>query len=75
MSTNNPQIRLPNAGESQSQPSATGTQTVTSQGTAQPGPSGTLRLRGGTSEDRKVKWDEEVVDNEGLGRKKSKSVF
>ncbi|RIB11033.1 phosphatase inhibitor-domain-containing protein [Gigaspora rosea] len=34
---------------------------------------GTLKLRGGRlSGDRKVKWDENVVDNEGMGKKKSK---
>ncbi|CAG8464798.1 6668_t:CDS:2 [Cetraspora pellucida] len=34
---------------------------------------GTLRLRGGgLSSGRKVKWDENVVDNEGMGKKKSK---
>ncbi|CAG8440080.1 4581_t:CDS:2 [Cetraspora pellucida] len=36
---------------------------------------GTLRLRGGgLSSGRKVKWDENVVDNEGMGKKKSKSI-
>ncbi|CAB4374819.1 hypothetical protein RhiirA5_358235 [Rhizophagus irregularis] len=38
-------------------------------------PVGTLKLRGdgdGQSSGRKVKWDDTVVDNEGLGRKKSK---
>ncbi|RIA92527.1 phosphatase inhibitor-domain-containing protein [Glomus cerebriforme] len=37
-------------------------------------PVGTLKLRGGggQSGNRKVKWDDAVVDNEGLGRKKSK---
>ncbi|CAG8471332.1 12676_t:CDS:2 [Racocetra persica] len=34
---------------------------------------GTLRLRGGgLPSGRKVKWDENVVDNEGMGKKKSK---
>jgi len=32
---------------------------------------GTLHLRGASSGPR-VKWDEEVVDNEGMGKKKSK---
>ena len=36
-------------------------------------PVGTLKLRGSPS-DRKVKWDDGVVDNEGLGKKKSKSM-
>ncbi|KAI9511916.1 type 1 phosphatases regulator YPI1 [Russula earlei] len=35
-------------------------------------PVGTLRLRGGPRNGPRVVWDEEVVDNEGLGRKKSK---
>ncbi|CAG8779280.1 9321_t:CDS:2 [Gigaspora margarita] len=36
---------------------------------------GTLKLRGARlSGDRKVKWDENVVDNEGMGKKKSKSM-
>ena len=32
-----------------------------------------LQLRGATTNGRKVKWDEDVVDNETLGKKKSKS--
>ncbi|KAH9957112.1 phosphatase inhibitor-domain-containing protein [Russula dissimulans] len=35
-------------------------------------PAGTLRLRGGPRARPHVVWDEDVVDNEGLGRKKSK---
>ncbi|KAI5801538.1 phosphatase inhibitor-domain-containing protein [Peziza echinospora] len=35
-------------------------------------PDGTLRLRGGPISDRRVTWGEDVIDNEGLGRKKSK---
>lgn len=35
-----------------------------------------LRLRGGhTSNGRSVQWAEDVVDNEGLGRKSSKGMF
>jgi len=37
-----------------------------------PAPAGTLRLRGGLRNRPRVVWDEDVVDNEGLGRKKSK---
>jgi len=37
-------------------------------------PAGTLRLRGGPRGGPRVAWDEAVVDNEGLGRKKSKSM-
>ncbi|KAI8824130.1 phosphatase inhibitor-domain-containing protein [Fimicolochytrium jonesii] len=33
---------------------------------------GTLHLRGGNLTDRKVQWDDDVVDNEGLGKKSSK---
>ncbi|CAG8622168.1 4976_t:CDS:2 [Paraglomus occultum] len=34
---------------------------------------GTLILRGGNiAQDRKVKWDESVIDNEGANKKKSK---
>jgi len=39
---------------------------------------GVLRLRGGHRTIRsrpRVAWDEDVVDNEGCGRKKSKSAF
>jgi len=35
-------------------------------------PAGTLRLRGGPRNGPRVAWNEDVVDNEGLGRKKSK---
>jgi len=35
-------------------------------------PDGTLRLRGGPVHPRRVTWSEEVIDNEELGRKKSK---
>ena len=45
-----------------------------SQGSAQQ-PVGALRLRGGPRRSRqRVAWDEDVVDNEGAGRKKSKSM-
>ena len=37
-------------------------------------PAGTLRLRGAPRDGPHVAWDEHVVDNEGLGRKKSKST-
>lgn len=38
-------------------------------------PDGTLRLRGGPIQDRRVTWGEDVIDNEELGRKKSKGEF
>ena len=40
-----------------------------------PGQVGTLRLTGGSSRrGPRVVWDEDVVDNEGAGRKSSKST-
>lgn len=36
---------------------------------------GVLKLRGERNRQAKVVWSEEVVDNEGMGRKKSKSTF
>lgn len=36
---------------------------------------GVLELTGGPSEARRVQWDDDVVDNEHLGKKKSKSTF
>ena len=36
-------------------------------------PVGVLKLRGGPSRRQKVVWSEETVDNEGMGKKKSKS--
>ena len=39
-------------------------------------PAGSLRLRGGPRRTRqRVAWNEDVVDNEGAGKKKSKSLF
>lgn len=38
-------------------------------------PAGTLHLRGAPRNGPRVAWDEHVVDNEGLGRKKSKSAL
>lgn len=35
-------------------------------------PSGTLRLRAEPSEQRHIQWAEDVVDNEGMGKKSSK---
>lgn len=36
---------------------------------------GTLSLRGGPRSRQRVAWTEDVVDNEGMGKKKSKSMF
>src|SRR6266702_5914434 len=41
---------------------------------AGPAPAGTLHLRGGLRNRPHVMWGEDVVDNETLGRKKSKSA-
>lgn len=35
-------------------------------------PSGTLRLRAEPSEQRHIQWAEDVIDNEGMGKKSSK---
>lgn len=35
---------------------------------------GVLRLRGGPSTRGRVQWAEDTVDNEGMGKKKSKSA-
>jgi protein phosphatase 1 regulatory subunit 11 len=37
-------------------------------------PDATLILRGGTVEDTRVRWADDVVDNEGMGRKSSKGL-
>ena len=36
---------------------------------------GTLRLRTGRHPGPRVAWDEDVIDNEGFGKKKSKSKY
>ena len=36
---------------------------------------GTLRLRGGPRNRQRVAWDEDVIDNEGCGRKSSKGAL
>lgn len=38
-------------------------------------PVGVLKLRGGPSRRQRVVWSEGTVDNEGMGKKKSKSRF
>jgi protein phosphatase 1 regulatory subunit 11 len=40
----------------------------------EPSSNRTLRLRGGPRSEQRVAWDEDVVDNEGSGRKSSKST-
>ncbi|KAF2239250.1 hypothetical protein EV356DRAFT_528525 [Viridothelium virens] len=56
---------------------ATTTTTATATTTGSPvnstsNPSGTLRLRAVSTENRHIKWAEDVVDNEGMGKKSSK---
>ncbi|TGZ85024.1 hypothetical protein EX30DRAFT_368143 [Ascodesmis nigricans] len=60
--------------QQQAPPAATTTTTTTAQVVLPESvaPDGTLRLRGAAIEDRRVKWDEGVVDNEGMGKKSSK---
>lgn len=36
---------------------------------------GVLRLRAARRRSQRVAWTEDVVDNEGMGKKKSKSAF
>lgn len=38
-------------------------------------PSGTLRLRAGPAEARHIQWAEDVIDNEGMGKKSSKGMM
>ena len=65
------QQRRPPPSQTQTVPAASGSQTTT-QAEAQPAPA-VLRLRGAhTASDRSVRWAEDVVNNEGLGRKSSK---
>lgn len=60
----------------QTAPASSGSQTQTS---TQPvlrlsAPSGTLRLRAEPVERRHIQWAEDVVDNEGMGKKSSKGT-
>ncbi|TPX56295.1 hypothetical protein PhCBS80983_g04626 [Powellomyces hirtus] len=81
MSTTNPPptLQLPSSSTSTTlaqQPLSTGSQTQTvASRPASPQPlipDGTLHLRGGNLDDRRVQWDDGVVDNEGMGKKTSK---
>jgi len=63
----------PTAGSSTSTvPASSGSQTITA--TSSSGPSATLRLRAEPSPtpSRRIQWAEDVVDNEGMGKKSSK---
>ncbi|KAI9714293.1 MAG: hypothetical protein M1820_000254 [Bogoriella megaspora] len=50
---------------------ATATTTIGSSSSAGNNPV-TLRLRGAPTEERRIQWAEDVVDNEGMGKKSSK---
>lgn len=58
-----------------SPPTRTSTATLTQTQTTptDTSPQTVLQLRAGPSTERRVVWTEETVDNEGLGKKKSKS--
>ncbi|KAF1964402.1 hypothetical protein BU23DRAFT_492831 [Bimuria novae-zelandiae CBS 107.79] len=57
----------------QTAPAASGSQTQTNtQPTLRLPTSGTLRLRATPAERRHIQWAEDVVDNEGMGKKSSK---
>ncbi|KAF7551848.1 hypothetical protein G7046_g7587 [Stylonectria norvegica] len=67
MSSNRQQQRAPAPSQTTTQPPPSETRTE---------PARILRLRGGhTSTGRSVQWAEDVIDNEGLGRKSSKGSF
>lgn len=54
-------------------PAATqGSQTITQTDNNESAPPGTLRLRAEPSESRHIQWAEDVIDNEGMGKKSSK---
>ncbi|KAI9811462.1 MAG: hypothetical protein M1827_005445 [Pycnora praestabilis] len=61
-------------------PSGTSTRTLTTTTTEQTAlptrlslpTAGTLRLRGSPASDNRVRWAEDVIDNEGMGKKSSK---
>jgi protein phosphatase 1 regulatory subunit 11 len=65
--------------------SSSRTQTITSTPATPSNPSnpdapedgniGVLKLRGGPVRRQKVAWKEGTIDNEGMGKKKSKSMF
>lgn len=67
------QQRAPTVPSQSSTITETSTESQGGAGGPPPQPSRILRLRGArTSADRSVQWAEDVVDNEGLGRKSSK---
>lgn len=76
MTSNNHHLSLRNSpapGSSGTATPTSGSQTITTDPTQQP--SATLRLRGAspsTSSGRRIQWAEDVIDNEGMGKKSSK---
>lgn len=48
---------------------------ITNEDDGAPRRAGVLKLRGGPRSRPQVAWTDDVVDNEGAGRKKSKSTF
>lgn len=72
--SSHPQTHLRQPGSNIAASNAThGSQTITQNGSSNPNsPSATLRLRGEPSERRRIQWAEDVVDNEGMGKKSSK---
>ena len=68
------QSQIPRALRTSTRASTSGSQTITATETpAGPStPSATLRLRAEPEESQRVRWAEDVVDNEGMGKKSSK---
>ena len=75
MSSSQPRTALRQPGSGTATPTGThGSQTIL-QTTSSSGPSATLRLRAAQPESdqqRRIQWAEDVVDNEGMGKKSSK---
>lgn len=66
-----PETRLRGSGTAT--PTGThGSQTILQTNAGPSTPSGTLRLRAQPEERRRIQWAEDVVDNEGMGKKSSK---
>lgn len=71
--SNHPRTTLRTAGSQTAAPNATnGSQTITSTNSGPSIPFTTLRLRAEPGERPRVQWAEDVVDNEGMGKKSSK---
>ena len=56
----------------QAAPSTSGSQTITETPAGPSTPSATLRLRAEPEDSQRVRWAEDVVDNESMGKKSSK---